>query len=428
MTKSRVFVSHSSKDRQVTRELCEALRGTDVAPTGYESVVDYDVLPDYDVLVDIDELQAGKPWPKQLHEWMARCHAAVILLTESAVTSPWVLKEATILSWRLSVDPTFSLFTVRFPQVTPELLSREKFDPLMLGQIQSITSFDAPGIAEQIRKAIPIPKPLTTPFEALVSRLTDLLSKVGDGTLKSVVEKARSVIPAWRPGGDLRAQMVEELARELLCESLGGYATDGIQRLISDLGATTSAETLKDILRMIAPQWVDLEAAGRLPALLADRERRAAALNGTFVSSYTANMYVRRAHMLNPFEHQVIETAGGTAGNFLEHYTEEICSRLRSRMQFANKKNEEIVWAMLGRRATDYVLLPPPIPDDESLAALLARFPTLAFILWTGERLDRSQVLQGVDWLTPELDLNREDAEYQNWCDALEVIKQKQRD
>src|SRR5215510_15754830 len=102
-----IFVSHCSKDNELTRKFCQALRSEVGGELGCNPVVDYEKLQDYDVLVDFDELQAGKPWPKQLHEWMARCHAAVLLLTPNAVKSPWVLKEATILSWRLSLDKNF---------------------------------------------------------------------------------------------------------------------------------------------------------------------------------------------------------------------------------------------------------------------------------------------------------------------------------
>src|SRR5678816_1440915 len=105
-----IFVSHSSKDNDLTRDFCQALRAEVAGESTCDPVVDYEKLPDYDVLVDINELQAGRPWPKQLHEWMARCHAAVLLLTPNAVKSPWVLKEATILAWRLSLDKKLSLF------------------------------------------------------------------------------------------------------------------------------------------------------------------------------------------------------------------------------------------------------------------------------------------------------------------------------
>lgn len=80
---AQVFVSHSSQDGDLSAALCELLR----APRA-------DGVPICDVLVDDIDLVPGKEWPKQIHEFMAKCHAAVILLTENAVRSDWVLKEA----------------------------------------------------------------------------------------------------------------------------------------------------------------------------------------------------------------------------------------------------------------------------------------------------------------------------------------------
>src|SRR5258705_202707 len=120
MASVQVFISHSSKDKALTEELSEKLRSAVGSQPGYV------------VLVNYTELQPGKPWPKQIHELMAQCHAAVILLTPDAVASPWVLTEATILTWRLSLDSSFRVMPVRFPGVTDEMLTREKFGPLML--------------------------------------------------------------------------------------------------------------------------------------------------------------------------------------------------------------------------------------------------------------------------------------------------------
>ena len=83
-------------------------------------------------------LVAGKEWPKQIHEFMAKCHAAVILLTENAVPSDWVLKEATILAWRASNRRELSVFSSRRRGVTQASLEEEKFKPLLLDSIQKI--------------------------------------------------------------------------------------------------------------------------------------------------------------------------------------------------------------------------------------------------------------------------------------------------
>src|SRR5215218_8076320 len=145
----RIFVSHSSSDNAFTKQVCEALRGDSAGQPSCAPVVDYEELQDYDVLVDVNELEAGKPWPKQLHGWMARCHAGLLLLTPNAVKSSWVLKEATILAWRLSLDKHFSFFTVRFDEVSDADLTAGGFDPLMLGQIQALATRDAAAIAAE---------------------------------------------------------------------------------------------------------------------------------------------------------------------------------------------------------------------------------------------------------------------------------------
>jgi hypothetical protein len=55
------------------------------------------------------------------------CHAAVLLLSRNAAASPSVLKEATILAWRRSLDPSFQLFPVCLTDVDDGLLEKQKF-------------------------------------------------------------------------------------------------------------------------------------------------------------------------------------------------------------------------------------------------------------------------------------------------------------
>ena len=71
-------------------------------------------------LVDYTELGPGVGVASSLHEMMAECQAAVVLLTEHAVKSAWVLKEATILAWRRSLDPSFTVFVARDPAIVPD--------------------------------------------------------------------------------------------------------------------------------------------------------------------------------------------------------------------------------------------------------------------------------------------------------------------
>ena len=68
-----------------------------------------------EILVDKDEhgLPAGIDWEKRLNEWLAECHAAIILFSKRAIeNSNWVKKEATILSWRRELEKDFILIPV----------------------------------------------------------------------------------------------------------------------------------------------------------------------------------------------------------------------------------------------------------------------------------------------------------------------------
>src|SRR5687768_14383896 len=136
---TRIFVSHSSKDNTLTAQVCKLLRRARGAKPGYE------------VLVDVKQLEDADPWPIQLHDMMADCHAAVVLLSDDAVKSDWVLKEMTILTWRKSLEPSFPLFIAHFPSVTEEQLKQARFGPLQQGFIQGINSTDPVVIAERVR-------------------------------------------------------------------------------------------------------------------------------------------------------------------------------------------------------------------------------------------------------------------------------------
>jgi TIR domain len=235
----RLFVSHSSLDTDLTRQVCDRL-----APAPGK--------PGYDILVDYVELKPGVDWPRHLHEYMAHCHAAVLLLSRNAAASPWVLKEATILAWRRSLDPSFQLFPVCLTDVDDALFEKQKFGPLMFGLIQKIGSADPEIIANSIRAQVGQPNVRSpTPFDRLVGRLKDLLSQVGPETLKEIAEKMSVQIPAWRPDIDRHTQYVTQIARRILSEDMGGFK--GVDDLIDALSFTPAPDNVNQIFGIIAP-------------------------------------------------------------------------------------------------------------------------------------------------------------------------------
>lgn len=420
-----IFVSHSSKDNELTRRFCAALRAEDAGAAAFDAVVDYEKLQDYDVLVDINELQAGRPWPRQLHEWMARCHAAVLLLTPNAVKSPWVLKEATILAWRLSLDKNFRFFTFRFDGVSDADLTAGGFDPLMLDEVQKLRVGDVADMAAQVRAAMPPPTE-PTPFDSLCGALEDLAQDLRANTLRRVAEKIRVEVRPWRPDMDEKQQYVQAIAVKLLNEDLGGY--DGVDSLVDELIATTSTETVEKILYIVAPYWVDAEAAGRLPSVATSQPRRAMAMNGCGVSEFTAEMYVRRAHPLSRLQ-RVLPIPGGNSGDIVDHVTRELYLHAHRDERSAigegpltpEQKADVINYFDRGRPRY-FVVLSSPYPSGPDLTQLISLFPKLTFILWTGEELLNPQP-DVVICLKPALILDEEEKQRGAYETAMDIIR-----
>jgi hypothetical protein len=103
-----------------------------------------------------------------------------------------VLKEATILSARRALDPSFKLFVVRFPETTDELLDTQGYGPLFLSMIQHVGGVDPDSIATTVRQQLGYPVLSDTSFDASLGRLSDVLQRVGDNALARVARTLNS--------------------------------------------------------------------------------------------------------------------------------------------------------------------------------------------------------------------------------------------
>ena len=406
-----VFVSHSSKDKELTKSVCKELRKALPKSDGFR------------VLVDTDDLKPNQEWPRYLIEWMARCHSAVLLLTESAIESDWVLKEATILATRRVLDPSFKLFLVFFTDKPDDLLQKHGYGPLFLGPYQRITFTNAAALVKAIRADLaPRPK-LATPFEDLISSLKALLKRVDDEALKKVAGKMTE-FPALLTLADERERLIDTIATHLVCGHLG--ALQGVHELV-DLINTADAEVVRKILNFVSPYWVNAAAALRLPRLVRHAPRRVAALKCGEAEfnlddvKFTADNYVRRAHLpSNLFE--LISLAGGHHDDYATHVTSEICAQMRVRRVVNKKSDEEVVAALATMAPEWYALLPTPVPDDDALNEVIDRFPTITFIVCTRVHRDRDLRLTRVEWLEPEIEDGREPLERENYGRAMRAI------
>lgn len=411
---TRVFVSHSSKDNDLTGEVCALLRQPSV--TGGAAL---------EVLVDTSKLEAGGEWPIQLHEMMADCHAAIVLLTKNAVASAWVLKETTILAWRRSLEPGFKLFVVQFPDVAEDAVKRAGYEPTQYRLVQGLPGTAAPDIAARVHAAIQqdAVQPAVTLFDRLVLTLADVLEDLSDAVLRTIAHKLDVATPAWRPGRGVRPALVDAVACRILRGRLGGYA--GLTQLMNDLKATKlTADSLRTILRLTAPYWVSAQSAGLLTELVpADLATpcRAAALDGRFAKSYTGQMYVQRAFPLS-FEHRVYGPPAPKAGDVVPYYTRKLaahCIKTFRACEQMEEPEEVVEWL---RQSAPFLFVVVAPLDARALSELQALFPRVRFLIDTGEAGDGYALPAGVVRLAPPVDLPAEKSAFEEYQPSLNIV------
>ena len=400
----------------LTREVSDLLGAADATHPGLE------------VLVDQQCLRAGVEWPAQLHAMMAYANAGLLLFTPAAMRRPdWIRKEANILTWRRALDPSFKLFYAFLDPAIEGALSSNGFDPANLGLVQRLKATDAAGIAAEVRREMPLRALPRTPLEELASYLGAHL-KLDAAALAEVAESIDAPPIPWLP--DPVRVGVNRVAARLLSGRLGRIGTTSA--LINDLKARgIQAESLKIVMRWVAPYWLSPEAVGRLAAVICDLwEKRGpgvALINGNVVLRYTAKMFVFKTR---PFEFQcrVVEMESGTSDPGVEYYTGAICNWLREEdrrgapeeREFGSLDDAGIVAKL--KRGKPYLFVPMRAPDRATLAELRKRFPQVVFLLWTGPDLEPLYD-GGAVLIEPQVDGEQEGREADEWWTAQRSLR-----
>ena len=139
---TRVFISHSSRDRDSALRLSAALRDAG-----------------FDPWVDVEQLRAGDDWIQQIESAIESCEALVVALTPDALTSKWVRREA-LVAMELE-RPLLAALLVAVPRLPIYLIDRQYADftrgwDVALGQL--IAALRAP---EAVAPADPAPDETT---------------------------------------------------------------------------------------------------------------------------------------------------------------------------------------------------------------------------------------------------------------------------
>jgi hypothetical protein len=316
MANPKVFLSHSSKSAYALRvldRLAQALRAKG-----------------FDILLDKERLCPGQEWRAKLHDWLATCHGAVILFSREAIGgtrgpgSDWVLKEATILTWRRALNPRLLVVPALLGDVGREETKKAGFGPLQLDELQfasAPTADETDANADAVTQAIVAQFDGFTPGETdpLLSkwrrRVRACLRKVDGDDLAAAADAVG--IPQTDRGmsGD---ELCDTLAHHFLCSDL-----KAVLPALRELRNSLPADQVPTFADLVLPIWVPQEAArGILPITRRPEAQRLLSINTDYAA--LAEHFLKRATCCQP-EVAVVKTTG-VAGEAVD---EEILAAYR---------------------------------------------------------------------------------------------------
>ena len=398
----RVFISHSSgKDTTLIEAVAARLEAA-----GYQP------------LLDKHDIQTGDEWRRNINAWLAECHAAVVLFSRRAVEqSQWVLKEATVLTWRRWRDNDFKLVPIRLDDVTTAELDSGPYAPLALEAIQQLSSNDADAIVAEIQRVVGPPRTFRTPLERVQDAIADLIEGVGNRTLEQACADHFGVVD-WTQETNRRQRFADLLSRKLLVDGAG--CLDTAVKVLHSVRSTLTRSTARRIVELVAPFWVEPDAAGGLK-LAAQRKTgfRDVALNAKFPFDFTARMYVQRAYLPDA-EGELVPVDEGFADAFVEHVSS--CLRAHAAAIQSQKKKPEELDAYINARLKPPFVLLPLLPTELELTELRQRYPDATFISAAGDVLPEPGLLPPGMACLPQLDLFEEDQAFTAYQDAQQFI------
>lgn len=366
MTAAHLFLSHSSGDNTLALAVAQRLKARR-----------------HGVLLDLSGLQAGQTWRRELHLWLARCQAGLLLLTQAVLDKPdWVLKEAIVLGFRKDTEQDgFGFFWALGPGVTRQQFLDRGFSLAQLGDVQRLATparLDAvDALVDELIAQLP-PAPAETPFARLSRVVSDLLQAARQPGITCPKLAAHLGVPLpGAYGPDKVARLADGVAESILVSRDAGLQ---IHRLMQVLELWTGDDRRR-LAELLAPHWVDPAAAAGLVAVaerLDDPARAAAVgIRGQRVQQYTAQVYLQRAYGQPVVLADAVE---GDSPDLFNNIRTEICEYMRTAQYVKGRLSDDRVVQEL-RTWPEPVFVPLyGLPDDTTLQQLRKEFPRVVFI------------------------------------------------
>jgi hypothetical protein len=417
--KSVLFVSHSSADNALVSDI--AMR------------IDTGTGSQCKTIVDVHDLRQGTVWSPQLYQWMAKCKAALLLLTENAIRSDWVLQEAIVLRARKVIDPKFPLFTVMPSDLLqriandPLLEARWKlFKPLDLPQIQGLQTFDPKTIADTVLEEMGGASNEDSYFDRLAGLLQDILRTLEHqtGTLSFLAGKMSIQDAQWQQiyGGNER--LVDLVASHLCQGGLGDF--QGLRDFFQSLKQVAPPDTLHRLLAATAFYWIDLGAAAAFAAAAKRAAPRLIAIRSSVFQDYSGALYIARYYRPHRVEPFIISLSGGNEAAGADDLEEQLLEAVRSRNNAYRKMPREKLVQRLKNPpesgAPWFVFVPEQHVEDVAFE-LATRYPGFVFVVPIADNQRARNEWTRCAWVQPDVGDTDELDRYADYEDARQLIE-----
>ncbi|MFJ9736642.1 toll/interleukin-1 receptor domain-containing protein [Streptomyces sp. NPDC101166] len=276
------FISHSA-------------RGDAFATTVLEKIAAGLRHANWTPLVDQEDLPPGDEWLPEVVDWLARCHAAVVLLNDKALKSDWVRREVNILMWRRALGSPVYVIPVLLGVPSTGMVKKAglgELRPIQFARVQGESEQEADAVAAQVLKRfaeLPEPGPDDGPMTEWLERLETHLSQV---TRPGVLSKAATAL-------GLDHKHVAEVTRGqggclFLARQFLVAPPERMEKALHLLAPAMPQTALRGLIRDLTATWVDEEAARpALPAPGRRPQNLTVLLNAS--RRGTAKQYIQRA-------------------------------------------------------------------------------------------------------------------------------------
>jgi hypothetical protein len=398
---TKVFVSHSAKSEAHKQILNDFV--SELTDRGMEPWVDY------------EGIDVGDPWNERITQGLHQCHAAVVLFSQRALESEFVKYEVSCLAYRKRTQPGFALYPVTIDDTAVEKVTEGFFGAIRFGDYQ-IGKLDDKR-ATIIKKLRDLNPDLITPTSAIEGQLFRWFSQIAPEVIREAAQGLGWEI--WTHV-DIKDAEALHFVRRLLSESLQNQikALNKIKRALP--------KGIDEIFDLIAPCWVDEDAALSLDAVrYKPPGSRCAIINGS-ESGFTCEQFLQRAHPIedsgilklnrpgdedSAFSPQGVTEGSSVVGaripagrrgtkDLVVQIRRALCQRLNVQPGSATEITDTLIdkellfFEQAGRPAVDVLRLnDPQLP---LLAILADHFKRVTFVALTGQKAPNlPQALEG---------------------------------